>query len=78
MRERRAAGDPYWSYSGELSFVPHASRALSGRGKVFKSENAVNLNRRCLLAAVCFPSLFVNACIGFIPLRARISLHNLC
>lgn len=21
MRERRAADDPYWSYSGELSFV---------------------------------------------------------
>lgn len=21
MRERRTAGDPYWSYTGELSFV---------------------------------------------------------
>lgn len=54
MRERRAAGDPYWSYSGELSFVLHASRALSGGRTEFKSKTAAK-HKHC-----CFCKPFVS------------------
>ncbi len=30
MRERRAADDPYWSYSGELSFVSWPELSVGG------------------------------------------------
>lgn len=35
MRERRAAGDPYWSYSGEPPFMlGNGLRALSRSGNM--------------------------------------------
>ena len=37
MRERRAAGDPYWSYSGELSFVRQPELSVGGEMYFFDS-----------------------------------------
>lgn len=48
MRERRAAGDPYWSYSGEPPFMlGHGLRSPVGGGICVKYRFSEEQNTDC-------------------------------